>query len=133
MVGHGLPYDAPLDLDLNGDGVSLLMAYALGLDPHANLSGRRPAPVVNSDFLTLSFYAAAPASPTPSKPAPTCSPGRPTASRFPIPTSTTSAPPRARSTHPAVSDRPTGFGKRPAAPAGSALSHDPFSFCLPRM
>ena len=33
LVSHGLPYDTDLNQDLNGDGVTLLMAYALGLDP----------------------------------------------------------------------------------------------------
>lgn len=60
LVSHGLPYDTDLNQDLNGDGVSLLMAYALGLDPKANLTQHLPAPVLTGDSLTLNFRAAAP-------------------------------------------------------------------------
>jgi hypothetical protein len=59
LVSQGLPHDADLNQDLNGDGVSLLMAYALGLDPHANLSSRLPAPVLTNRYLSLTFPAAA--------------------------------------------------------------------------
>ena len=60
LASHGLPQDTDLNQDLNGDGVSLLMAYALNLDPNENLSQQMPAPVLTDDSLTLTFHAAAP-------------------------------------------------------------------------
>lgn len=60
LLSHGLPHDTNLHQDLNGDGVSLLMAYALDLDPNANLQSMMPTPVVNGSSLSLSFHAAAP-------------------------------------------------------------------------
>ena len=60
LVSHGLPYNTGLNQDLNHDGVSLLMAYALDLDPNANLSQQMPTPVLTADSLTITFHAAAP-------------------------------------------------------------------------
>ena len=60
LLGHGLPYDADLHHDLNGDGVSLLMAYALDLDPNQRLQNHLPVPVLNEGALSISFHAAAP-------------------------------------------------------------------------
>ncbi len=60
LVSHGLPHDTNLHQDLNGDGVSLLMAYALNLDPKENLKGRMPEPMVGATSLGLSFHAVAP-------------------------------------------------------------------------
>lgn len=60
LLSHGLAYDAELHQDLNGDGVSLLMAYALGLDPHRNLRSSFPAPVLSEDSLSISFHGASP-------------------------------------------------------------------------
>jgi hypothetical protein len=49
LENHGIAYDTALDQDLNGDGVDLLVAYALGLDPRENLAGAMPAPVLGDD------------------------------------------------------------------------------------
>jgi hypothetical protein len=57
LVSKGLPTDANLNSDDNGDGVSLLLAYALDLDPNQNLSGSLPQPVFTETGMSLSFYA----------------------------------------------------------------------------
>jgi hypothetical protein len=59
LLGYNLPVDSDLKSDTNGDGVSLLMAYALNLNPTQNLSGSLPQPVLTSDQLSMSFYAGA--------------------------------------------------------------------------
>jgi hypothetical protein len=59
LAGHGLPVDSDLNSDSNGDGVSLLMAYALNLNPHLNLGGSLPGPVLTAGQLNLSFHAGA--------------------------------------------------------------------------
>ena len=41
----------------NGDGVSLLMAYGLNLDPNQNLAGNMPKPVFSDGQLSMTFYA----------------------------------------------------------------------------
>ncbi len=60
LLAHGLPYNTSLQLDPDGDGVSLLMAYALNLDPRQNLRSRLPAPVLGEGSLSISFYAGTP-------------------------------------------------------------------------
>jgi len=60
LLSHQLAYDTDLQLDLNGDGVELLMAYALNLDPNQNLAGSLPQAVVGEETLGITFYAAAP-------------------------------------------------------------------------
>jgi hypothetical protein len=60
LVAHGFAYDTDLHLDHNGDGVSLLMAYALDLNPQLNLGGRLPVPVMDAESMTMSFHAASP-------------------------------------------------------------------------
>ena len=50
-----MPPGSPLGLDSNGDGVSLLMAYALDLDPRQNLSGEMPEAVVTATQMSLSY------------------------------------------------------------------------------
>jgi hypothetical protein len=60
LEGRGLRPDTSLHQDLNGDGVSLLMAYALDLDPRNNLGGSLPKPVVDRKTLSMEFYAASP-------------------------------------------------------------------------
>ena len=55
LIENGLPHDANLDLDLNRDGVNLLMAYALNLDPNQNLRRHLPVPVVDGSTLTMTF------------------------------------------------------------------------------
>ncbi len=51
--------DPDMGQDLNGDGVPLLMAYALNLDPHLDLSGSMPKPEIGFGTLDMSFYAGA--------------------------------------------------------------------------
>jgi hypothetical protein len=61
MDGHGIPRDADLASDLNGDGVSLLSAYSQNLDPHLDLSGMVPVLEHNraADTMDMIFYALA--------------------------------------------------------------------------
>lgn len=59
LLGYNLPANSDLKSDANGDGVSLLMAYALNLNPSQNLSGSLPQPVFAADQLSMSFYAGA--------------------------------------------------------------------------
>jgi hypothetical protein len=56
LLGYGLPYNAGLQDDPNGDGVSLLMAYALNLNPNLNLHSSLPVPVLGPQDLSLSFH-----------------------------------------------------------------------------
>lgn len=60
LAGLGLPVTTDLRDDADGDGVSLLMAYALNLDPRGNLRGRLPVPVVSGESISISFYGATP-------------------------------------------------------------------------
>ena len=60
LLEHGLWYDTDLHDDPDGDGVSLLMAYALDLDPRLNLRGSLPEPVLDGNSLSLSFHATSP-------------------------------------------------------------------------
>jgi hypothetical protein len=60
LLAHGQAYDANLDTDPNQDGVSLLMAYALNLDPRLNFSGSLPQATLQGNTLGMSFYAASP-------------------------------------------------------------------------
>ena len=55
---HGMPFNALLDQDVNHDGVTLLVAYALDLDP-ANAHPGVPKAVVGADALSMRFYASA--------------------------------------------------------------------------
>jgi hypothetical protein len=59
LLGYNLPANSDLKSDANGDGVSLLMAYALNLNPTQNLSSSLPQPVFAADQLSMSFYAGA--------------------------------------------------------------------------
>jgi hypothetical protein len=56
LLSYGLAYDTNPASDPNSDGVSLLMAYALNLDPLLNLSGSLPEPVATPNQLSLTFY-----------------------------------------------------------------------------
>ena len=56
---HEYPIDADMGQDLSGDGVALLTAYALDLDPHQDLSESLPLPEIGSGSLNMSFYAGA--------------------------------------------------------------------------
>lgn len=58
LVANGFPHDTDVMSDLNDDGVNLLMAYALALDPRQNLSGSIPRPVIAGDQMSLQFHAA---------------------------------------------------------------------------
>ena len=60
LLAHGLSYDTDLHQDPDGDGVTLLMAYALDLDPRHNLQGSLPVPVLDGSTLSLSFHATSP-------------------------------------------------------------------------
>ncbi len=60
LLTHGFWYDTNLQQDPNGDGVSLLTAYALNLNPHLNLQGSLPKPVLGVNTLGLGFHAASP-------------------------------------------------------------------------
>ena len=56
LVEKSLPYNAnPLD-DPNDDGVNLLLAYALNLDPQRNLSASMPQPLLVAGHLSLRYY-----------------------------------------------------------------------------
>ena len=57
LLTNGLLYNADLQSDPNGDGVNLLMAYALDLNPAQNLSASLPSPVIAGNQMGLTFYA----------------------------------------------------------------------------
>jgi hypothetical protein len=56
LTANGFDAGTDMDSDPNGDGVSLLMAYAFGLDPNGNLAGSMPKPVLSGGSLSVSFY-----------------------------------------------------------------------------
>jgi len=60
LIGKAQPFDASLSDDANRDGVNLLLAYALNLNPNRNLSGCQPKPVIEPGILKMSYYAKAP-------------------------------------------------------------------------
>ncbi|MCF7848257.1 MAG: hypothetical protein K9M45_05345 [Kiritimatiellales bacterium] len=60
LMTYAFAYDINLNQDLNGDGVSLLVAYALNLDPNLNLAGSMPGAVIGPDTLGMTYYAASP-------------------------------------------------------------------------
>lgn len=60
LQAKSLPSGAVMNEDSNGDGVSLLMAYALNLDPAQNLAGSLPKAVVSGNQMSMSFYAGSP-------------------------------------------------------------------------
>lgn len=59
LIAGGFPHDSNLQSDSNSDGVNLLMAYALNLDPNQNQTGSLPQPVFATDQMSLTFYAGA--------------------------------------------------------------------------
>lgn len=59
LILNGLPLNSDLGGDLDQDGVSLLMAYALDLDPYENLSGSLPKPVLDANQMSMSYYSGA--------------------------------------------------------------------------
>ncbi|MEO5915408.1 MAG: leucine-rich repeat domain-containing protein [Luteolibacter sp.] len=60
LLQLGFSPDTNLLNDANGDGVNLLIAYALNLNPNQNLSGSLPKPVVGANQMSMSFYAGKP-------------------------------------------------------------------------
>jgi len=60
LLFKGLPSNAVLTSIPNGDGVPLLLAYALNLDPTQNQSRNIPKPFVSGSNLSLTYYAASP-------------------------------------------------------------------------
>ena len=56
LISNGIPYDADLQSDANNDGVNLLMAYALGLNPLENLSAKIPVPVFSANQMRYTYY-----------------------------------------------------------------------------
>lgn len=57
LMSHAILYDTDISSDLNGDGVSLLGAYALNLDPNENLSLQLPQSVIGAGTLEMTFFA----------------------------------------------------------------------------
>ncbi|MDG2124360.1 MAG: leucine-rich repeat domain-containing protein [Verrucomicrobiales bacterium] len=60
LLKYGFAHDANLQQDSNGDGVSLLMAYSLNLDPNKNTRASLPAPTITGNTLGMSFHATSP-------------------------------------------------------------------------
>ena len=60
LVSNRFPHDSNIEEDPDGDGVSLLMAYALNLEPRENLAGKVPVAEVSDESVSLDFYAATP-------------------------------------------------------------------------
>lgn len=58
LLSHGYAMNSDLWEDANGDGVSLFLAYALDLNPRADLGGWMPKAVVEGDLLTMAFHQA---------------------------------------------------------------------------
>lgn len=57
LLSKGLPANSDLKSDTNGDGVNLLLACALNLDPFQNLSDKIPNPIMVGNQMNLTFYA----------------------------------------------------------------------------
>jgi hypothetical protein len=60
LILNNLPINSNLQDDANGDGVNLLMAYALNLNPSKNLTSSLPKPVFGNNQMSMSFYAGSP-------------------------------------------------------------------------
>jgi hypothetical protein len=58
LLTNGFPHDSNLSSDMNGDGVSLLMAYALNLNPRDNLASSMPQPGYGGGMLSITYYSA---------------------------------------------------------------------------
>ncbi|NQW99272.1 leucine-rich repeat domain-containing protein [bacterium] len=56
LVSRSQLFDAEITADADGDGVNLLMAYALNLDPNQNLGRSLPAALLSPDQMSLRFY-----------------------------------------------------------------------------
>lgn len=60
LLSNGLAYNADIESDLNNDGVNLLTAYSLNLNPNQNLAGSLPRPAFAGGQMSLTFYAGSP-------------------------------------------------------------------------
>ena len=60
LLSYGFDCDADMQSEPNHDGVSLLMAYALNLDPSRNQGDRVPHPSISGNQMSLAFYAGSP-------------------------------------------------------------------------
>ena len=60
LILNNLPLDSNLQDDPNQDGVNLLMAYALNLDPNKNLAGSLPKPILGNNQMSMSYYSGTP-------------------------------------------------------------------------
>lgn len=60
LIEHGQAHDAIMSIDVNGDGVPLLVAYALMLDPTEDLSASLPVGKISGGKLELTFFAGRP-------------------------------------------------------------------------
>jgi len=60
LIFKGLSSNADLQSTPNGDGIPLLMKYALNLDPCRNESSKIPQPVVTGNQMSLTYYAGSP-------------------------------------------------------------------------
>ncbi|MEO6786807.1 MAG: hypothetical protein ABI318_11800 [Chthoniobacteraceae bacterium] len=56
LVSAGFAYNADLTSTPNGDGVSLLMDYALNLNPTTNQSGHMPQPTVTGNQMSITYF-----------------------------------------------------------------------------
>jgi hypothetical protein len=56
LLDHGYVFDADLESDPDHDGVNLLMAYALDLDPRGNPLAAMPKPVIVGNQMSITFY-----------------------------------------------------------------------------
>lgn len=57
LVAYGFPFDLDLLTDANGDGVPLLMAYALALDPRRQLGSSMPRAQIIGQQMRMRFLA----------------------------------------------------------------------------
>ena len=60
LVSNGFVSDADLKSTPHNDGVTLLMNYALNLNPAKNQSASQPKPVVSGSQMSLTYYAGSP-------------------------------------------------------------------------
>ena len=58
LLENAFPFNTTMISDMNGDGVSLLMAYALNLPPRDNLASSMPQSGLGGGFLSITYYSA---------------------------------------------------------------------------
>ena len=56
LVSNGFSHNADINADPNGDGVSLLMAYALNLNPNEHLGNRLPKAELHGNTVSMNYY-----------------------------------------------------------------------------